>query len=176
MSTPAYGQKLAVQTWIEPPAIPFGIARDLLLLADGKPCAEAQSKWVLFDMAKKRPCKVDESLLSAYGTEDKTVFGGDKMEKITVPESFSAEKTIPLRRSDIDFNNHVHNLCYLDFALETLPQSQYANAAFKHVRITYKTALTENDTALCKQTVADDRTVTAIFTDDGTLCCVVELR
>ena len=34
------------------------------------------------------------------------------------PTSYEAEMTFRARRHEIDLNGHVHNLCYLDFALE----------------------------------------------------------
>lgn len=102
-------------------------------------------------MNTNRLARLRPELIASYEPEDKTVFGGVKSERITVPEVFDSETEIAIRRSDIDFNNHVHNLCYLDYALETLPMELYESASFRNIRIVYKNALTNENIAICKQ-------------------------
>lgn len=172
---PKYSQKISSQTWIEKPDSPFAISRDLIFFADKKECARATTKWVLLDTKTKRLSKVDSTLISSYEPEEKTLFPNEKLAKISIPEKFDTEKEIQLRRSDFDFNNHVHNLCYLDFALETLPHELYENYIFKEVRITYKTALTDGRKAICRQQNINGKSTTAIYSESGTLCSIVEL-
>jgi len=121
-------------------------------------------------LARLRP-----ELIASYEPEDKTVFGGVKSERITVPEVFDSETEIAIRRSDIDFNNHVHNLCYLDYALETLPMELYESAGFRNIRIVYKNALANEKIAICKQKTIGCKSTVAIFSPNGTLCTLVEL-
>ena len=172
---PKYSQKISSQTWIEKPDSPFGISRDLIFFADKKECARATTKWVLLDTKTKRLSKVDSTLISSYEPEEKTLFPNEKLSKISIPEKFDTEKEIQLRRSDFDFNNHVHNLCYLDFALETLPHELYENYIFKEVRITYKTALTDGRKAICRQQNINGKSTTAIYSESGALCSIVKL-
>ena len=125
---PRYGQKIKVETWSEGLVSPFGTSRNYYLYADGNLAVEGTSKWVRFDIRAGRPIKVEADLLDRYGPEPgKKVFGGEKLAKISLPETFEAETKIQLRRSDFDFNNHVHNLNYYDFALETLPNGAVAS-------------------------------------------------
>ncbi len=194
---PRYGQKIKVETWSEGLVSPFGTSRNYYLYADGNLAVEGTSKWVRFDIRAGRPIKVEADLLDRYGPEPgKKVFGGEKISKIALPESFESETKIQLRRSDFDFNNHVHNLNYYDFALEALPtgtvarpesaaqedssQGQKAAAAFKNARISYKTALKEGDNAVAKYAAVDGKSVVAIYAagtdgEAGALACAVEV-
>lgn len=173
---PRYGQKIKVETWSEGLTSPFGTSRNYYLYADEKLCAEGTSKWVRFDLKAGRPMKVEADLLDRYGPEPgKQVFGGEKLSKISVPETFECETKIALRKSDFDFNKHVHNLNYYDFALEVLPQDSTKSAAFKNVRITYKAALKEGDSAVAKRAQVEQKHVVAIYSDAGALACAVEV-
>lgn len=136
---PKYAQKLQVQTWIEKLNSPFGSIRDFVLLADGKVCAKAVSKWVLFDMKSKRLAKIEPILVESYKSEEKTVFENSRFEKIS------------------------------------LPKERYGTALYKSLRISYKTALTENDKAVCKYKTCNGSDTIAIFNANEELCCLVEL-
>ena len=94
------------------------------------------------------------------------VFSEKKLEKIPIPENFSFQKEIVLRRSDIDFNNHVHNLFYLDFALEALPDEVYKNEQFSSIRITYKNAITEGEQVVARYAKLDAKHIVCIFSHD----------
>lgn len=176
---PRYGQKIKVETWSEGLTSPFGTSRNFYLYADEKLCVEGTSKWVRLDLKTGRPMKVEADLLDRYGPEPgKKVFGGEKLEKISLPEAFEAEKKIQLRRSDFDFNDHVHNLNYYDFALELLPSGTDGSpeSAAKNLRVSYKTALKQGDEAVAKFARDGDKNVVGIYSGAGVLACAIELR
>jgi len=178
---PKYGQKIKVETWSEGLVSAFGTSRNYYLYADDKLCVEGTSKWIRLDINKGRPVKVDDDLINRYGPEPgKTVFNGERLAKISLPETFSSETKIALRRSDFDFNKHVHNLNYFDFALDAIPEETLKTSDFKNLRVSYKTALKEGDNALAKYANVEQKNVVAIYaqgTDgaDGALACAVEL-
>ena len=74
--------------------------------------------------------------------------------RLRAPDTFDGEKTLPLRRSDIDFNGHVHNTKYLDFALEALPDS-VPRDAFTGIRMIYPKAVKDANSVTLKYTLTD---------------------
>lgn len=173
---PKYGQKIKVETWSEGLISAFGTSRNYYLYADEKLCVEGTSKWIRLDINKGRPVKVDDDLINRYGPEPgKTVFNGERLSKISLPENFSSETKIDLRRSDFDFNKHVHNLNYFDFALEALPEEDCKNESFSNLRVSYKTALKEGDKAVAKYALADSKRLVGIYSESGVLAAAVEL-
>ncbi|MCR4735876.1 MAG: hypothetical protein K5829_12825 [Treponema sp.] len=141
---PLYSDKIKVETWSEGLKSPLVANRNYAMYKNGQLCVKGTTRWVLFDIKAQRLCKIEKELLDKYQPEDKSIFENSKLEKIPIPESFEVEKNIQMRRSDIDFNNHVHNLTYLDYALETLPEEEYKKE-YKKLRITYKTAIKNGD-------------------------------
>lgn len=169
---PTYKDTLKAETWSEKLSSPLVANRNFLLYKNGEIFGRGATRWVLFDIEAGRLCKIDASLIEKYKSETKTVFDDKKLIKIDMPETFAAETKITVRRSDIDFNNHVHNLVYIDYALEALPPDVYSQN-FKNLRITYKTAITDSKEILCKYGCKDGKHTVAVYDENGTLCTML---
>lgn len=169
---PVYGDEVKTETWSECVTSPLVANRNFIFYKNGTACGIASTRWILLDLTTGRPSRIDSSSLEKYEPEDKTVFEDKKLTKIPVPETFEKEIKIPVRKSDIDFNNHVHNLTYLDFAKEVLPDDDY-NKNFRTLRISYKTALKEGSTAICRYAKVENQSVVFIFDGCGNQCCNV---
>ncbi|MBO7136007.1 MAG: hypothetical protein J6V73_05210, partial [Spirochaetaceae bacterium] len=87
----------------------------------------------------------------------------------------SLEKTVEIRRSDIDFNDHVHNLVYLDYAMQALPEEVYKSAKFQSLRVTYKTAVTSGGSVRCKYAQIEDKHIVFIYNEEDQLCTMIQL-
>lgn len=175
ISYPKYGDKISAKTWSEPVNHPLISTRDFELFCNGTQTVKGTTKWIQLDMNTNRPCKIDVDLIAKYQPEDKCEFAETKLPRLVTPESFSNEVSIQIRREDIDFNEHVHNLTYLDYALEALPKEVYDNRDFRSVRISYKLAVKENEKIVCKYAFADNKHVCCIFGEDGSLKTQIEL-
>lgn len=172
---PNYGEKVKAHTWCHTGSSPFGIARDFELYADNKICGKGTTRWVLFDLNQNRPTKVPQELIDRYGAENESVFQEAKLPKLSEPEIFSNEVEINTRRVDIDFNNHVHNLVYVDYAMEVLPKEVFEKQEFKNIRITYKTAVKEGEKLIAKYSSVDEKHVVCIYGSDHTLKTLISL-
>ena len=81
-----------------------------------------------------------------------------------------------LSEKDIDLNQHMHNLYYLDLAYEALPEEVYETRPFDHVRITYKKEIKLGDVINCKYGNENGKHVIVIESEDGkTIHSVIEL-
>mgnify|MGYP004449958687 CR=1 FL=1 len=171
---PAYGAELKAETWSEGISSPLVANRNFLLYKNGVICAKGATRWILIDMNTGRPCRIEPEEFEKYQSENKTVFEDKKLSKIPVPEYFEKDLNNPVRRSDIDFNMHVHNLTYLDYAREVIPEECAELMNFKKLRIAYKTALKEGSTAVCKYANVEGTHVVFIFDSENNLCCQIQ--
>jgi len=175
VSYPKYGDKILAKTWSEFP-VGFGCNRDFELYCNGKLAVKGLTKWILLDLVANRPCKVPQELIDQYQPEDRCVFADTKMPRLSLPEAFDSETPIQVRRSDFDFNNHVHNLVYVDYALEALPKAVYDSRDFRSIRINYKQAVKQDEQISCKYAEVEGKHICCIFGSDGSLKTQIELK
>lgn len=173
---PKYGSEITAKTWTEPVTQIFNCMRDFELFENGKLVAHGLTKWVLLDLTTGRPKKIEKELIDQYGPEEKTTFENSKLPKLLEPENLTLETSLKVRRSDIDFNGHVHNLTYLDYALEALPQKKYEEShSFKKLRIAFKADLKQGEQITCRYGECENSSVVKIFTSEEKLATQIEL-
>lgn len=172
---PKYGDKIHAITWSQGMTSLFGTSRDFELYCNDELCAKGTTRWVYFNLNTNRPQKITDDLLKKYGPEKKSAFEDAKLPKIELPQDFIAETTIVPRRNDIDFNHHVHNLVYVDYAMEVLSEETYKNHDFKNIRITYKSAVVAGETLKVRLSSAEGKNTVCIFNQQDELKTLIEL-
>ena len=142
LRTPTLKDELYIETWATTPAPVTRTKRELLVkAADNEELVRAEAQFALYDLGKKRVTAIDAELISRYQPEDKYLFS-DELPRFSMPDEYNAEATLTVRRSDVDYNGHVHNTAYLDFAAELLPQGM---ETFRRLRIVYRRQLMRGD-------------------------------
>lgn len=168
--------KYSVTTWIEKLASPFTSTRNYEFHCDDKVTVRGTTKWLVVDLATNRLQKIDPSFEETYKPEAKQNFTEPKLPKLITPEAFSKETEIAIRRSDIDYNDHVHNLTYLDYAFEVLPEDVFVKNQYKSLRISYKQAVKPDEKIVCKYAFVENKHVCCIFNDKGELKTQIEFE
>ncbi len=172
--TPVYGEKLTISTWTYGKAPSSQVNRDYEIKDEnGETYIKASSKFVLFDLECGKITKISEELFSRYKPESTSAFE-NKTPKLKAPDKYTAEKNIGLRRTDIDFNGHLHNVTYLTFALEAVPFEVYKNVPLKGFRINYKKSVSE-DALLTLKCAENDGIYTVGIYNREELCSIVQL-
>lgn len=170
-SRPKSGDKIIVQTYGRD-IKKFFVYRDLIMLNEKREkVAVATSIWALVNYETGKleipPAEMEEKY---HGfRRDLSVF--DKEEKIRSiipkgnPENIVNYK---VRRSDLDLNRHVHNLNYLDFAYEALPEKIWEGKELNNVQITYKREIKLGDVIKIEYFREDNKNTIVIKNEDGT--------
>lgn len=117
----------------------------------------ASSKWALVSTDDGKILKIASEIIEHYNPEnDKSVFGELDIPRLAEPEvltqsenSIKSNYTFTVLRRDIDINHHMHNLYYIDYALEALPQEVYDNLNCNEFEIMYKSGAKVGDTINC---------------------------
>ena len=167
LKRPQYGQILEIHTWsrgIEK----FYAFRDFEIYDEkNNLCAIATSKWLLVDNQTEKIARVEQELAEKYHSEiGKTVFKDQKIEKLREPKEYTSEMIYTTRRRDIDVIGHMHNLNYLYLAYETLPEEEYQQRPFNHVRIYYKNQIKLGETVKCKYAKENEENIIVIKSED----------
>ena len=87
-----------------------------------------------------------------------------------------SETQYKVKRADIDVNNHMHNLNYVDLANEALPEEVYREKHFDNLRISYKKEIKLGETVKCKYAYENNKNIVAIKSeDDKILHAIIEM-
>ena len=118
---PLLGETFSLTTW---PSGHDGISawRDATASdATGRPLARITTRWILIDLARRRPVRLPEDL---YGHE-RPDLGQMTLSKTApvAPAAATAQVQVHVRRSDLDANRHANNARYVEWALEPFPDA-----------------------------------------------------
>lgn len=130
---PKLFEELEVKTWPYAFTTSMGYRNVVITDAKGEDIICADSFWSMVDIVTGRPVKIEESDTEGYDLEEQypmTSLG----RKIKLPDNFSEEETVKVRKSYIDFNGHMGNAKYIQLADEYIPQG----AIVKRIRVEYK--------------------------------------
>lgn len=176
-SRPAYGETLEIETWARK-AVKFYTYRDFRVYdKNHNLVAIATSKWAFLDATTMSIARITPELLALYTPENISVFKDEpEPNKLPVPEEVINEYSYQVARRDIDINQHMHNLYYLDLAYEALPADVYKNNEFNQVEIMYKKEIKLGETINCIYSCTEQKHLIAIKSlDDTTLHAIIQL-
>lgn len=175
---PKYAEKIKIKTWSKGVVKLYTYREFEIYDEQGNLIVKASSKWVLLDIEKGKIVRIEPELMAKYDPEvNKEVFGKEEFDKIKEPDQYQFETEYTVRRADIDVNNHMHNLNYIELANEALPEYVYRGALFNDVRITYKKEIKLGDTVKCKYAFREDKHVVVVKNqDESVLHAIIEMN
>lgn len=174
-----YGEEVIIKTWARD-ATKVTTLRDFEVIdKDGKTVCIATTKWTLTNIDTKSITRITEDMISKYNPDTRVIMPDFEFKKLKEPENFTNEYIYTTQRRDIDVNMHVHNLNYLDFAYEALPEDIYEGTLsndFNNIEIMYKNGIRFGDTSKCLYSFADGiHTVVIENANSDTLNAIVKL-
>jgi medium-chain acyl-[acyl-carrier-protein] hydrolase len=135
--SPVFGQNIRIRTLPVSIAGFMGFRQFWVYGEHGEILVSAESAWIFVNTQSKRPMRVTEDMKRAYGHL------GQPESKLDMPEVPSLQradftKEFNVRQADIDINEHVNNVRYVDWALEALPPKLLRNHQLENIQIVFK--------------------------------------
>ncbi|XP_038722689.1 palmitoyl-acyl carrier protein thioesterase, chloroplastic-like isoform X2 [Tripterygium wilfordii] len=154
---PIWGEVLEIDTWVGASG-KNGMRRDWLIRsqATGHIFARATSTWVMMNQHTRRLSKMPEEVraeISPWFIE-KQAIRDDIPEKIRkLDEATYCNSDLKPKRSDLDMNNHVNNVKYLKWMLETIPDQVLESHQLSEITLEYRRECGSSDIvqSLCEQ-------------------------
>ena len=170
---PKYMDEIKAETWSRKVERLYAYRDFQLKDKDGNIIAIATSRWIFVDTDRRRPVRLTADISDLYESEpDKCVFE-EEIEDVKC-ENYLFEKDYYIQRRDIDMNEHMHNLNYLDMAYEILPEDIYKNKVFDNVRIVYKKEIVYGEKVECYYSQENDRHIVTAKSNDK-INAIIEL-
>ena len=118
-----WGEKITMRTW------PSGMKGRLIanrcfqaVDAKGDMSLEARSEWLYVDMKAQKIARLPETFADLVPSGTPSVDFSDIGGKAPPFPSITHSAEILVRRSDLDFNDHVNNVHYAEWMLEAMPE------------------------------------------------------
>ncbi len=133
---PRWNTEITVKTWARK-FEKVASWRDFEMYDDeGSLIVIGTSKWVLIDVKNGKISKITDEMKSEYGYDAKSVFGENVTEKLKEPECMTKVLEYTPQNRDIDSNEHVNNIVYLEYAYDALPKEMVMD--YENIEIFYK--------------------------------------
>ena len=135
-SYPRWRDRVRVHTWPSGGNRLFAFRKFAIEDARGKNLGMASSAWLVIDIAKRRPVRIAPFLqrLRPQDTHDGLP---DAVDKLPAPASARLARRFRVRYRDLDINQHVNNVSYIEWALESIPREQVAGAHLVDLEINF---------------------------------------
>lgn len=117
---PKWRDTLHIETWPVSPGTGIRAYRDFILRNDqGEELGRASTMWLLLNRDSRRPTRLPGWLSELTSPAISPAFMKEVKDS-DFPLSAQATQTFPVRANEIDWNLHVNNVCYVEWALEAL--------------------------------------------------------
>jgi len=167
---PEYGKRFTIETWCSETRRFYGAREYRIKADDGSTLGWARSLWVFYSLERKRPVPVLGDIVKAWAP-DGMPSGPMELGEVGFPGSPSLEELprFEVRRSDIDTYGHVHNLNYLSWALEALPETLRETKYLSSLRGHYRREVTLGSaiSAAFAEVDGQGRCAHGVFADNG---------
>lgn len=156
LKRPEYENKFKLSTWSRG-FKGFSASREFEIRDNlGNLQVSAISNWVRVNKHTQRIERVSQELADLYGSENKSNFDSEWIDKLVECDKVDFEKTIVIDRNYIDIHKHVNNVAYLKIANLVLPEKVYDMPESKEFEIMYRKAIRCGDEIRCQYTETED--------------------
>ncbi len=146
---PASSDEVIVKTWpVEVEKLQF--RRDFVLSSGhGRELLRAVSDWVIIDLASRRLKKIPE-FIAACQRHDAARSMEKEKPRIDGQENAPELGSFKVRKADIDRNQHVNNVRFTDWMLESVPEVYSERKKLAGMQIIYRAEALYGDTVIAR--------------------------
>jgi medium-chain acyl-[acyl-carrier-protein] hydrolase len=151
---PQWKQPVAIDTWPAGTERMFAL-RHFRLRSEGIEIGFGSSAWLLIDLARRRPLRPD--FVRDFDMQGPVLGLAEKLSgKVEPPCASSLERSFTVRTSDLDMNQHVNNVNYIDWALEAVPPETRRQGCLQTLQIEFLAECHEGEQVVSKCAVEGD--------------------
>ena len=144
---PAWGETVAVTTWPSGRHGFFAIRDFEAADGAGRPVLAATTSWMILDLARKQPLKLDGILTDGFVVAKRAV--ADDFAPLPALDRPDRELAFRVDSGHLDLNRHVNNAVYVQWALEAAPVELAGRRPFA-IEVSYRAEAFSGDAVLAR--------------------------
>lgn len=170
---PKYRECITIRTWLSDYSTIKGTRENIIYDQQGKIIGRAKGLWVFYDILRKRPIRIFDEIKTKWSYNNEESINYNIKEKITALDTANYKKEFKVRKHDVDMNQHVSNIMYLKWVLESIPDSVTENYFLHCIDGRFISEARYGDTVISftdKEFTADSFAHTIKQIDNNTVC------
>jgi acyl-ACP thioesterase len=133
---PFWGEPIKIETWPSGRENLFAL-RDFLIYVQEELIGAATTSWMVIDLARKKPTALPDFIIRISIPQRPRAIA-DPFKKLPGLDEVTSTKAFNVRLSDLDTNQHVNFVNYIEWAVETVPAETWKNFRLEGVEISYR--------------------------------------
>ncbi len=117
---PFWREEIKIETWPSGRQNKFATRDFLIFDQKHNILVKATSSWMIIDLKTQKPIVMPE-FMDEIRLPDRQRAIDDSFPKMTLPKNPNLERKFDVRLGDLDINQHVNNVKYIEWALESVP-------------------------------------------------------
>jgi len=131
---PSLGNVITVKTWTTPVRGIYAI-REYEIFVNQKKIGACSTTWMILDSHTRRPKMIEDSDNLFQSRAGYSL--GFSADKVSLPKAMDSTKIFEVRISDLDMNNHVNNVKYTQWVLDSIPFNYHKTFEVKEYEINF---------------------------------------
>lgn len=150
---PKWHDSITIKTWTAPIEGFYDI-REFEIYIENEKIGECSTTWMILDSKTRRPKEISEAENTFQPRTDYRL--GITADKIYMPEELKPNKTFEVQVSDLDMNNHVNNVQYSQWLLNSIPFKYHKSHIIDEFEINFLNETFIGDVITCSSLVNQD--------------------
>jgi acyl-ACP thioesterase len=146
---------IEIRTWFEPRRNLMSV-RVFEARSNGETIAGAWSAWIVVDLNRGRPVRLDHALPDAYFAAVEPTGEPVTEELRAVGDDFDHERAFSVRRRELDLNGHANHTAYFDWATESIPDDAITGLSPVRFDAEFLASATRDDVTVRSKKRSDD--------------------
>lgn len=119
---PKYKEKITIRTWLSNYSLVKGLRENIIYDEQNNIIGKARGLWVFFDIERRRPSQIFDAIKEKWSFFSEQCMNHNINKKIKAVESSKHIKDFKVNRFDVDTNQHVNNIRYLQWLMESISE------------------------------------------------------
>jgi acyl-ACP thioesterase len=133
---PRWNDQIRASTWPSGARQLFALRDFELTDTDNRPFAKALSAWLVIDLQRRRPIRIEPFLERLKPIEGSHAIDGG-LDKLPPLKHHTHETRFVVRFSDLDINQHVNNVKFVEWVIESLPPAVLNSMVLSELEINF---------------------------------------